>query len=73
MTAALQPFAQYITDLPNGKFDSYFNSIEPGTLGTKPNIQLPNKPILLLHSLGNSPDDPRLARLFRSDTVFVSF
>jgi hypothetical protein len=71
MTAALQPFAQYITDLADGKFDSYFHSIEPGTLATKSDIKLPNRPILLLHSLGKYADDPRLARLFRSDTVFV--
>jgi len=73
MTAALQPFVQYITDLADGKFDDYFDSIAPGSLGTKSVMTLPNRPILLLHSLGNNKDDPRLAKLFRSDVVFVSF
>jgi len=71
MTAAFQPFAQYITDLADGKFDSYFNSVKRGTLATQSDIKLPNTPILLLHSLGNYADDPRLAKLFISDTVFI--
>jgi len=73
MTAALQPFVQYITDLPDGNFDGYFDFIEPGSLATKFDMTPPNRPILLLYSLGNNKIDPRLARLFRSDTVFVSF
>jgi len=59
MTEAFQPFVQYITDLADGKFDGYFDSIEP--------------PKLLLHSLENNQKDPQLTRLFRSDTVFASF
>ena len=73
MTEALQPFVQYMTDLANGKLDSYFDSIEPGTLATMSDTERPNRPVLLLHSLGNNQNDPRLARLFKSDTVFVSF
>ena len=73
MTEALQCFVPYLTDLASGKFDGYFDSIELGAFSAKPNITLPNSPILLLHSLGNYPDDPRLARLFKLDTVFVVF
>jgi hypothetical protein len=73
MTTALQPFVQYLTDLAEGKFDGYFDSVEPRSLATKSDVMPPNRPILLLHSLGNNKNDPRLARLFRSDTVFVSF
>jgi len=73
MTAALQPFTQYITDLANGQLDNYFNSTQPGTLATNPDLKLLNRPILLLHSLGNYPDDARLPGLFQTDTVFVSF
>jgi len=69
MSAALLPFTQYITDLANGKLDSYFNSTQPGTSTT----ELSKGPILLLHSLGNYPDDARLKKLFKPDTVFVSF
>jgi len=73
MTAALQPFNRYITDLANGQLDDYFNSTQTGTLVTNPDLKLLNGPILLLHSLGNYPDDARLPRLFQTDTVFVSF
>jgi len=70
MTEAFQPFVQYITDLADGKFDGYFDSIEPRSLATKSDIEPPK---LLFHSLGNNQKDPQLTRLFRSDIVFASF
>ena len=70
MNTALQPFAQYISNLAKGQFDGYFNSSQPGPLV---DVELQKSPILLLHSLGSCPDDPRLAGLFKPDTVFVSF
>jgi len=74
MTRAFEPFAKYISYLANGKLDGYFDSIKPEDLVTDLKVQLPSQP-MLLHHLGNQPDDERIKRLFRRDldTVFVFF
>jgi len=70
MVSALEPFNEYMTQLANGQLDTYFKSIQPeGVAGLS--VDLPKGPMLLLHSLGDYPDDVRLPKLFRSDTVFA--
>jgi hypothetical protein len=72
MVSALEPFTEYMTKLANGQLDTYLKSVQTeGVTGL--GIDLPNEPMLLLHSLGDYPDDARLPKLFRSDTVFASF
>ena len=75
MTCAFEPFTKYISYLANGKLDGYFDSIKPEDLVTDLEVQLPSHPMLLLHHLGNYPDDERIQHLFRRDrdTVFVFF
>jgi hypothetical protein len=72
MVSALEPFTEYMTKLANGQLDTYFKSIQPERV-TGLGVDLPNGPMLLLHSLGDYPDDARLPKLFRCDTVFASF
>ena len=70
MQGALQPFTQYMSDLAEGKFDKYFDPTQLEPWDT--HLELPSGPLLLLHDLGNYPDDARLTGIFKSETVFVS-
>ena len=72
MQRALQPFTRYMIDLAEGKLDKYFDSTQLEPWGTHLGVTLPSGPLLLLHDLGNYPDDARLPRIFKSETVFVS-
>jgi len=71
MSSALLPFNEYLKNLATGQLDIYFESIQPEGI-TDLGVTLPSGPMLLLHSLGESPDDARLPNLFRNDTVFAS-
>ena len=73
MAAALEPFNDYMTYLATGKLDKYFNSTELTAFTTDLKVTLPDRPMLLLHNLGNYPDDERLTGLFQPDTVFGFF
>ena len=73
MAAALKPFNDYMTYLATGKLDTYFNSTELAAFATDLKVSLPDRPMLLLHNLGNYPHDVRLTELFNPDTVFVFF
>lgn len=57
MSSALLPFDKYLKNLATGKLDIYFESIQPEGI-TDLGVTLPTGPMLLLHSLGESPDDP---------------
>jgi hypothetical protein len=73
MLAALEPFTQYITYLAKGKLDGYFNSIRPEDLVTDLEVQLPTRPMLLLHDLGKYTNKETIEHLFAGGTVFVVF
>jgi len=51
--------------------DRYFDPAQLGTCDTDLGVTLSNGPILLLHDLGNCPDDVRFRQIFEPDTVFV--
>ena len=71
MHSALFPFNKYLKKLATRQLDVYFESIQPEGI-TDLDVTLPTRPMLLLHSLGESPDDARLQNLFRNDKVFAS-
>jgi len=73
MAAALKPFNDYMTYLATGKLDIYFDCTKSADIVTDLKVTLPDRPMLLLHDLGNYPHDVRLTRLFKPDTVFVFF
>src|SRR6266498_101597 len=69
MASAFRPFIQYIQYLAEGKLDGYFNSTQQAeALVTDFKVKLPDWPMLLLHNLGNHPNDVRLTRVFESNT-----
>ena len=72
MEEALQPFTRYMNDLAEGNLDKFFDPRELELWRTHLGVTLPAGPMLILHDLGNYPDDPRLTGLFKSETVFVS-
>lgn len=72
MLTALKPF-KYMTYLVEGKLDVYFNSIRPEDLVTGLEVELPTRPMLLLHDLGRHSNREQVKRLFIPDTVFVFF
>ena len=72
MSNALKPFDQYIQYLADGTLDCYVNSTPP--MASSPDlldVRLPKSNNLLLHDLGNHPDEARLHALFKHDIVFV--
>jgi hypothetical protein len=73
MEGALQPFTRYMIDLAEGKLDKFFDPTELEPWRTHLGVTLPNGPMLILHDLGNHPDDARLTGIFKSETVFVLF
>jgi len=70
MSAALEPFHQYIQSLAEGKLDCYFNSMPPMDIPDL-GVQFPKANNLLLHDLGNHPDEARLRCLFETETTSV--
>lgn len=68
MTAALTGFEKYIEYLATGLLDGYLNSIRPEDKCTKFGVYLPNNPSLLIHSLGEHPDQERTRDLFEPIT-----
>ncbi|KAF8351495.1 hypothetical protein F5887DRAFT_211424 [Amanita rubescens] len=69
MRTALEPFAQYITYLAQGKMDGYLDSIRPEELVTDLQVRLHTEPMLLLYDLGNNMEE--IEKLFLSDTVHL--
>jgi len=72
MGSALQPFTRYMDDLAEGKLDKFFDPTELEPWCMHLGVTLPNAPMLILHDLGNHPDDERLTGIFKPETVFVS-
>ena len=59
--------------MAEGKLDGYFNSTQQAeALVTDFKVKLPDWP-MLLHNLGNHPEDVQLTRVFESDIVFIAF
>ena len=73
MTAAFEPFTQYIKYLAKGKLDGYFNSVRPDDLVTGLGVELPTLPVLLLHDLGKYAGKGQVENVFVPDTVLVRF
>ncbi|KIM39923.1 hypothetical protein M413DRAFT_446839 [Hebeloma cylindrosporum] len=71
MAEALKPFNQYIEYLASGRFDGYFNSLNPEVPDLELGMELPSELMLLLHDLGVDKDDPRIKRLFNSGTAHL--
>ena len=55
MLTAFQPFY-----LAEGKLDGYFDSIRPEDLVTDLEVQLPTRPMFLLHDLGRYSDKEQI-------------
>lgn len=72
MESALRPYTRYMTNLAEGKLDKYFDPTQLKSWNTHLGVTLPSGPMLLLHNLGNFPDDTRLTGIFKSETVLVS-
>ena len=71
MNAAFKPFEQYIQYLTEGKLDPYLDSTRRDDKITLPGLGGSTDPFLLLHNLGNHPEEDRIQKLFIDGTMFV--
>ena len=71
LESSLDGFQNYITSLASGKLDGFLDSLQHGDKAAGLGVYLPLDPILLLHDLGNYPNQERIEELFTGDTVSV--
>ncbi len=77
MTKAFEGFEEYIEYLATGKLDGHLDSIQPEDKLKKFGVNLPHRPILLIHDLGKHTHQERIKELFECgiddscDIVFV--
>ncbi|KAF8338350.1 hypothetical protein F5887DRAFT_1137571 [Amanita rubescens] len=64
MTKAFEGFEEYIEYLATGKLDGHLDSIQPEDKLKKFRVNLPHRPILLIHDLGKHTHQERIKELF---------